>query len=119
MRSKGGGSTAVTRLTFEDRALRGCSQNCVAISVALLSDPSNERIFRIIGKCTAPVLERDTQQRAFLKDASSCQKFMAQQSSGGYMKHVGEVAAAPQKLSNLEDCPPGTPPPRSPPTIAS
>ena len=80
------------RMNSEARALRSCAQNAVAISVGLLLDPTNERIFRIVGAVTKPVLEWDTDHRSKLRCASACEKFMVEQSSGFYMKHVAKVA---------------------------
>ena len=99
----GGGSTSKLRMNFEARALRSCAQNAVAISVGLLLDPTNERIFRIVGAVTKPVLEWDTDHRSKLRCASACEKFMVEQSSGFYMKHVAKVAGTMANLAALQN----------------
>lgn len=80
----------MARSTFEDKALQGCAQNSVTIGAGLLPDPVNERLFHILGAATAPALSWDTAQRASLKCAKACGRFIASQADGQSMVHVSE-----------------------------
>ncbi len=100
----GGGSTAATRVTFQDRALRSCSQNAVTIACTLLSDDTNERIFRIIHRCTAPLLAWDVEHRRTVHHAEACESFMVEQAAGAFMEHCCHVAASLTTHLALTNC---------------
>lgn len=100
--TEGGGSTSASRITIEDKAaLRSCTQTCVALSVAVLSDGNNDRLLRIVERCGRPVLEWDTAQRSSAK-CSSCQKFMMEQASGEFIQHVCRIASATTDVASLD-----------------
>lgn len=100
---EGGGATSA-RAAFEDRILRACSQNCVTISVGLLPDSGNERIFCIMSEATKSVLEWDSGNRQLCRDGDGCADFMIGQCSGDYMKHVEAITAILHTVKSLELC---------------
>lgn len=102
--SAGGGSTSILKTTFEDRTLRSCSQNSVALSLALLSEPANERLFYIIHHAGQPVLLWDSAQRARLKSSGEIEAFLTEQATGSYMHHIAQVASTTSSPAALRDC---------------
>lgn len=81
--------------------MRACAQNCVSISVALLSDPGNERLLTIVERCGRPVLNWDIAQRASVKDSSSAEAFMVSHSFSDYMAYVCQIVSATRDVPAL------------------
>ena len=59
---EGNNSTSSARLAIDDRTLRACAQNAVAISVMMLSDPKNKRLVSMIYHFSLPLLQWHTAQ---------------------------------------------------------
>ena len=100
----GGGSTSAKKRTFEQRAVANCCQNAVAISVALLSEESNERILLIVGQLTGVVLDWHLVQNKANRNAEGCCKWLREQAGGGYMAHVNKVAQCLRNANMLDRC---------------
>ena len=102
--SEGGGSTSANKLDFEACALRSCSQNCVVISVGLLSDSFNERLFNCIHQVTKHVLHWDVEQRKLCRDSDGCESFVADQASGAFVRHLLNIIGTTSDPSALQAC---------------
>ena len=68
----GGGSTSAKKRMFEQRAVANSRKHAVAISVALLSEDSNERILLIVGQIAGLVLDWHTEQNKANRSAEGC-----------------------------------------------
>lgn len=100
---EGGGSTSAARLTLEDRSLKSCCENCVAISVMVLSDETNRKIAQIVIQCASPVRRWHGFQNKTIRSAPASRDWMLQQTAGQYMAHIREVIAqlsSPEALQN-------------------
>ena len=82
---RGVGSTSRRLITFEDRLLKSCAQNAVAIRVALLSEPWNKTVFGIVKESLKPMLTRDINCRKHCKNADGVQAWVVDPSRVGIM----------------------------------
>lgn len=88
---EGGGTTSAGHTTLEDRTLRSCCQNAVAISVQLLSDDGNRRICEGVLAMGMPVKAWHSEQNRALRSADDSEAWIVGQLAGGWMAHRAKV----------------------------
>ena len=82
------GSTSLQRSTVDDKVLKDCCQNGMAISVMVLQERSNERKMQILAVMSSCVLSLHTIQKRELRCSEISLKFWEQQVNGAYLDHI-------------------------------
>lgn len=101
----GVGSTCSNRISIEDRSLRSCMQNALAISVCFLQDSLNFRRLNVIVAACLPVKEWHGRQSAKLRSAEASLEFMLSEFGNmEFFTHVHEVLGVTSSFSALERC---------------
>ena len=84
------GSTSA--LQVDEKAIRQCSQNSVAITVLTLGNPNNNRrLCGCIRNAALRVTARHQHQTVEVRDTSRARAWLIEQMHGGFMLHVWEV----------------------------
>ena len=91
-------STDSRRVSLDDRTLRSCCQNAVAISVLTLMESQHRRTAQIIATCGAPLDAWHTTQNRVLRSSEATSKWLLGQLAGAYMENVAEFL---KKLSDV------------------
>lgn len=92
------GTTDRKQVNLEDRTLRGCCQNAMALSVAMLADPGNRRIACMISRIMEPLIEWHAEQNRSLRSSGGTFAWMqAQFLEGGFASHITKI------VGRLED----------------
>eukprot|EP00973_Karenia_brevis_P074489 10351054-Karenia_brevis.AAC.1 len=81
------GQTGGHLVSVEDRSIRSCCQNAVAISVLMLSDELNERICQMVISAAVPVREWHGLHSKACRSSEGCHAWRLDQYLGGYLKH--------------------------------
>lgn len=97
-------STDGRRLQLEDRKLRACCANAVAISVLALQDPLHRRAISLIVAAGAPLDRWHTVQNCKLRSIADTEEWLVQQIAADYMKTVCEFPALLEDASVLSPC---------------
>ena len=100
---EGGGTTSSKKIEFEDRILRDCATNCVAMRVALLSDDDNRCKMTMVYHVTQPILKHDTAFRRDTKDSDSCEKWLTKMVCGGVMEYIKETVSVTKSPAAMAD----------------
>jgi hypothetical protein len=97
-------TTDSSRVCVSEKALRSCCQNSMVISVAMLRDPNNLLLLKIICTCTQPLEDWHGHQNRALRDASSSGSWLVDQLDGDFMKHVLKTLGLLSNQDALETC---------------
>ncbi len=83
-------STDGRRLQLDDRTLRKCCSNAVAMSVLTLQEQQHKRTIQLIVAAGAPLDRWHTDQNRTLRSAVATSQWLKEQTAGGFMEHVVE-----------------------------
>ena len=111
---EGGGTTNPVRVTLEDRSLRNCCQNSVAIAALVLADTTNERIVSLIVSASESLLDWHTTQSQELRDVTRTSAWLLDQISGGIEGHINTTLRSLMSVKVLDKCGFLRPPPTDP-----
>ena len=84
--------------------MRSCAQNCVTVSVMLLSDFDNHRLFSIVQEATDPILQWHIDQNRLCRDSDGCAKWLLSQATGDFMTHVVSIMSKMWKPAAIARC---------------
>lgn len=81
-------STDGKRLQLEDRTLRACCSNAVAISCMTLQEHQHRRVLELVVVAGRPLNEWHTTQNRKLRSISDSEEWLLQELTGGFMQHL-------------------------------
>ena len=99
--TEGSSSTNPVRVGLEDRGIRSCCANNVAISCMVHSDPTNKRIMSTVVTCAGDMLKWHTDANRAGRSVTGWAEWAEGQINGDYMAHVCtllETIRSPDKL---------------------
>lgn len=102
--AEGGRTTSISKVGFEEKTLRSCAANSVAISVMVLSDYENKRTVDILVGSSRHLLQWQARQSHVLRSAPECADWMASQADGGAIAHVWEGLSYMMSAKALSEC---------------
>ena len=92
-------------LAVEDRSLKSSCQNCIVLSVMMLTDPFNQRLVRVILGAASPLKRWHAAQAKQLRSCKSSLQFLKEQVLGkGYLQHCEEMLKFLTSSSAMESC---------------
>lgn len=97
-----GGPTTAIRPQLEDRAWRGANGNAVVVSVLTLQEVFYHKVVKSVVATTEVLDMWHTCQNRELGSVEGCQSWIVQQTSGGYMEHVGSFFGVLSERALLE-----------------
>lgn len=98
-----GSTTNPTHLQLDDRALRGCCENAVVVSILTLDDADHRRVVDCVLTAQAPLDKWHTEQNRTLRSTESTRGWLLQQVSGAYRANVQAFIAKLFCLDSLVD----------------
>ena len=98
------GSTTAAWHSIDEKVLRSCAQNAVAISVMVLSDLLNFRLAQIMNMVGKLMKPWHGHQNKVLRDAKGSVEFWSEQSRSGYLRHVNSFIAGLGDMYGLQMC---------------
>ena len=101
---EGGGTTNPVRVTLEDRSLRSCCQNSVAIAALVLAGPNNQRVVSLIVNASESLLDWHTHQAQELRDVTRTSAWLLAQISGGIDGHINTILRSVATVKVLDKC---------------
>lgn len=84
-------STNPVKAGIDDRALRSCAQNAVAISVVFLSDYDNFKTLQVIVQLSRPLEVWHSWQDKLLRSAKESMTYLVSMATGGFYGHVVDI----------------------------
>ena len=98
------GSTTAARHSIDEKVLRSCAQNAVAISVMVLSESLNLRLAQIMNMVGKLLKPWHGHQNKVLRDAKGSVAFWCEQSRSGYLGHVNGFIDGLGDMYGLQLC---------------
>lgn len=96
-------STNPKRLKVDDRAIRSCATNAVAISVMMLDSDDNRRAVACVLAAARPVKTWHCFQSETLRQSSRSKELLINQvGKSGYMNHIKDILRQSSKQDSLE-----------------
>ena len=99
---EGGATTHPSAISIEDRSLRACCANGIAIRVCIWSNLTNERIVRIIVEGFSRLKHWDFKHRQLQRDVNGVLEFAKSEVGGGHMKLMNEQMHCLTDAASLE-----------------
>ena len=100
--TEGESTTNPVRLGLEDRGIRSCAQNNVAVSCLIHADPHNKRIMQIVVTIADDLLQWHTKQNKEGRSVQAWEKWAINQIDCGFMTHVCNIFKSTQTNDGLK-----------------
>jgi hypothetical protein len=98
------GSTSGTRIGMEDKTFKGCFDNALITSVAMLLDESNLRINESILAPTRHLKIWQGSQSKAIRSCLAAETWLVGQVTGDYMAHVDAIVGTLKSAVDMERC---------------
>ena len=98
------GTTSTARVGLDEKVLRDCCQNGMAISVMVLQDKENKRKAYILSVLSSCILLWHTKQNRELRCSDASLEFWEGQATGGYLAHLNSFLDVLKDPMALERC---------------
>lgn len=96
-------STTVHKVAVDDRALRSCCSNAIAVSVMFLGDIGNRHIVAVVAGLAAPLLAWHSWQDKLLRSVEGTSQYLLDCTTGGFFQHLGRILGALCSKTFMED----------------
>ncbi|CAK0845582.1 unnamed protein product [Prorocentrum cordatum] len=97
-------STSADGAKLDDKVLRSCCQNAIAIRVVYTSDPYNHRLMKLIATFAKPLKDWQETQSKTLRSSQECCEWTVGQIIGDYMEHAIKILTLTGASSSTEAC---------------
>ena len=98
---EGVGPGSTSNIQIDDRTLKSCCQNAVAVGVAFASESDNERVASLVLGVSVPVKKWQGHCQKVCVSAKQNREWLADQCTGGFMAHVAEIMGSVDDLDLL------------------